>query len=252
VLIGLQGRGVIRIHGEHEFVLQANQAVVVMPEASFEYHGFDKSWEVASICFECSIPLLLQFRLKPNKPFMLNSLTRILELVHLLHSCIKEEHDHSWKSSEMVYSLLAELKLQNLSVQSNSSYPEVTIQKITEYIHSHFSSKLNLEEISKSFGYTAQHLNKLFKCQLGYSIYQYILKVQLEHAAEILETEDLTVEQVADRVGMEPRSFYRLFHKKYQIAPGAFRKVMKALKAESIVRSAIALMGCLGVVAASI
>jgi AraC-like DNA-binding protein len=227
VLIGMNGGGVFRINGEKEFVLHAGQSVIIMPKVRVEHRGLEKSWEIATICFECTLPLILQFRLKLNKPFMLKSLTRIHELVHLLHWHHQEEKDQVWKSSEMVYSLLAEMGLQNLSVQADASFPDAIILKVIDYIHSYFSNGLNLAEVSRAFGYTSQHLNKLFKSHLGYPIYQYILKVQLEHAADILQNEDLTVEQVADRVGMEPRSFYRLFHKKYRIAPGAFRRVMK-------------------------
>jgi AraC-like DNA-binding protein len=228
VLIGMHGRGVFRINGEQEFVLHAGQSVIIMPNVRVEHRGLEKSWEIATICFECTIPLMLQFRLKLNKPFMLKSLTRIHERVHILHGYHKEEKDQVWKASEMVYSLLAEMALLNLSVQVDASFPDAIILKVIDYIHSHFPNGLNLAEIARAFGYTSQHLNKLFKSHLGYPIYQYILKVQLEHAADILQNEDLTVEQVADRVGMDPRSFYRMFHKKYRIAPGAYRKTTKA------------------------
>jgi AraC-like DNA-binding protein len=228
VLIGMRGKGVFRTNGEQEFVLHAGQSVIMMPNVRVEQREQEKSWEMARICFECTIPLMLQFRLKLNMPFKLKTLTRIHELVHFLHGYHKEAKDQVWKASEMVHSLLAEMALQNMSVKADASFPDAIISKVIDYIHCHFSNGLNLAEVSGAFGYSSQHLNKLFKSHLGYPIYQYILKVQLEHAAEILQNEDLTVEEVADRVGMEPRSFYRLFHKKYRVAPGVFRKAMKA------------------------
>lgn len=79
----------------------------------------------------------------------------------------------------------------------------MTTRFVMEYIHKHYSRKLTRGELSKVFGYTPQHLNRMFKKELGYSIYQYILKIQLEHAADMLGNDELTVEQMAYEVGME-------------------------------------------------
>ena len=72
------------------------------------------------------------------------------------------------------------------------------------FIYGHYSSKLKVDQsFSNGWLYIVQHLNKLFKNELGLSIYQNILKVQLEQAACLLQLEEMTVEQVAENIGME-------------------------------------------------
>ena len=98
----------------------------------------------------------------------------------------REDYSYrSLKTSEIIYSLLVEAKLQ--TIELCTSNPNITIQKVVNFIYGHYSSKLKVDQISRMVGYTSQHLNKLFKNELGLSIYQYILKVQLEQAACLLK-----------------------------------------------------------------
>ncbi|MBP1965325.1 helix-turn-helix transcriptional regulator [Paenibacillus aceris] len=224
IFVGVAGRGRIHIKDEPEFVLSPSQAVIIMPNVQFTYDALDSQWEFAIVRFDCYFSALLQFRLQLQRPFLLHSKKRILELVEMLCKYENEDVDGTLKSSEIVYSMLAEIKLQLFNLHMKEPYSEFTTQKVVDYIHLHYSRKLTLEDISKEFGYTPQHLNKLFKSQLGHTIYQYILKVQLEQAKDLLESGGMTVEQVAERVGMESRSLYRIFNKMYKIPPGKFRK----------------------------
>ncbi|MDQ0877759.1 AraC-like DNA-binding protein [Paenibacillus sp. V4I3] len=226
IIFCLRGKGLFRINSQPEFVIQANQLVIITPSISFEYKSLDEKWEIATVRFDCNLMLLLQFRLKMNRPVIVNSSDRILELIDAL--CMSEDYrDRSLKTSEIIYSLLVEAKLQTIGLHVFTINPNLTIQKVVNFIYDHYSSKLKVDEISRMVGYTSQHLNKLFKNELGHSIYQYILKVQLEQAACLLETEEMTVEQVAENIGMESRSFYRLFQRRYKVSPGQFRREMR-------------------------
>ena len=227
VIVGMKGRGILRLHGEKEFVLKPGQAVILKPGITHEFEKQDNGWETAVIRFDCNPFVLSQFRLRAHKALDLHSSNRVMELIERLQRQTRSEEGTALKLSEMVYSLLLEIKLQSESLQQKASYPVLTTQRVMDYIHKNYARKLNLDEFSRVFGYTPQHLNRLFKKESGYSIYQYILKVQLEQAADMLGNEELTVEQVADEVGMEWRSFYRLFQRKYEASPGEFRKLMK-------------------------
>ncbi|BFT69594.1 AraC family transcriptional regulator [Paenibacillus sp. P36] len=224
----LRGKGLLRINNESEFVIQANQMVIVMPNTKYEYQPLEDMWEIATVRFACNLTIFLQFGLKMNKLLIVNSSNRLLTLIDLLCRAEENYKDRTLNtSSEIIYSLLAEVKLQTMSLQISTNNPKAIIEKVVNFIYVHYSSKLTLDEISRMFGYTPQHLNKLFKNELGHSIYQFILKVQLEQAANLLEYEEMTVEQVADHVGMESRSFYRLFHRAYRVSPGEFRKLAR-------------------------
>ncbi|MFD0696715.1 AraC family transcriptional regulator [Paenibacillus sp. GCM10027628] len=224
VIIGKKGNGVFRIAGEHDFILSPQHAVIIKQRIPHEFTPVDEKWETVSIGFYCNPFVLAQFSLRAHRPISLFSLQRIMELTELLWRHGDQAQGSDWKTSEIIYSLLLEIKMQSDCLQQQASFPLMTIQKIMEYIHDHYANRLTLTELSRIFGYSPQHLNRIFRKELGYSVHQYILKIQLEQAAELLGNKMLTVEQVADRVGMEWRSFYRLFQRMYQRSPGQFRK----------------------------
>lgn len=224
VIIGVKGSGIFRIAGENEFVLNPRQAVVIKQGITHEYAPIDEVWETASIGFHSNPIFLSQFRLLAHRPLLLSSLNRIMELVELLWWQGEQEQEVEWKTSETIYSLLLEIRMQSTSLKQHTSYPVLTIQKIMECINDRYAHRLTLNELSRTFGYTPQHLNRIFRKELGCSVHQYIMKIQLEQAAEMLSNKALTVEQVADAVGMEWRSFYRLFQRMFQVTPGQFRK----------------------------
>ncbi|WP_310193543.1 AraC family transcriptional regulator [Bacillus sp. 3255] len=224
IIVCIRGRGKIRINNEPECMIQANQMLIVTPQTNYEYRPLDEMWEIAAVRFGCNLTLLMQFRLKLNKLTMINSPNRLLTLIDVLCRSEGDPRSRTLQTSEIIYSVLAEAKFQTAGIHRSVSNPQITIEKLVNYIFIHYASKPTLKELSRIFGYTSQHLNRLFKNELGFSIYQYILKVQLEQAAYLLEAGEMTVEQVAENVGMESRSFYRLFHKLYGVSPGEFRR----------------------------
>ena len=116
IIFCLKGKGLFRINSQPEFVIQANQLVIITPSTRFEYKSLDEKWEIATIRFDCNLMLLLQFRLKMNRPVIVNSSDRILELIDAL--CMSEDYrDRSLKTSEIIYSLLVEAKLQTMELQ---------------------------------------------------------------------------------------------------------------------------------------
>ena len=217
------------MHGEKPFTLNADQAVLIEPETVLELDPTDEFWETVTIRFECSHFTWSLFRLRTHMPLELPSATRIMEIAEQLYRHALGKEAAALKSSELMYALLLELKAQSERERKNvpSPSPVLTTYKVMDYIDRHCSQKLRLDVLSKRFGYTPQHLNRIFKKEAGCSVYQYILKVQLERAADMLRNEEWTVEQVAGEVGMEWRSFYRLFQRKYKFSPGEYRKYAK-------------------------
>lgn len=226
VLIGSFGKGVIRIQGEEPFVLHPEQAVIIKPGSGLELQEVIGGWEMAVLRFDCSPSLVTQFGFRLNKPFALRSTKRTVMLIEQLWSQGEEEETY-YLCSEIIFSLLLELKMQSVTLHQQQQYTVKMTQDVLEYIHENYAGRLTLEEISRRFGYSTHHLNRLFKKELGHTVHQYMLKLQLEQAANMLSQEEMTIEQVADKVGMEWRSFYRLFQRMYNVSPGEFRKKLQ-------------------------
>ncbi|MDQ0877798.1 hypothetical protein QFZ77_006457 [Paenibacillus sp. V4I3] len=168
LMIGRVGKAVIRIQDEQSFQLHPDQAVIVKPGHMLEFQALDEEWDAAVLRFYCSHSALNLFQLRHHQPLALRSSRRIMELIELLWREWGEE-ETVYSSSEIIFSLLLELKMQSNSLQYLQQYSVKMMQKVLDYIHENYAAKLTIDEISKRFGYTSQHFNRIFKKELGYT-----------------------------------------------------------------------------------
>ncbi|MFD2117346.1 AraC family transcriptional regulator [Paenibacillus yanchengensis] len=86
-----------------------------------------------------------------------------------------------------------------------------------------YGRHLSIETIAHTLGYHRAHLTKLFKEATGMSPQQYLFKVRMKKAEELLLT-DLTITQIAASVGYsDPLFFSKQFRKWSGMTPTAFR-----------------------------
>ena len=98
---------------------------------------------------------------------------------------------------------------------------------VTEVMHelnAHFDQPTRLEDLAAWAGFSAQHLNRRFRAQLGVTPLQYLTQLRMQHAAALLADGRLTVQAVAERVGYEdPYYFSRLFKQHMGQSPAQYR-----------------------------
>lgn len=83
-----------------------------------------------------------------------------------------------------------------------------------EYIEAHFMDTLTLTEIAAYLNITPSHLSTCFKQEAGISFVEFINRTRIGHACDLLAATDLTVKEIAYRVGYDnPNYFSRLFKK---------------------------------------
>ena len=110
---------------------------------------------------------------------------------------------------------------QNRSV----SRTEKLVESIVEYIDTHTEGEwLDLNNLSRQFGVTPQYISNVFKKYRDENIKDYIAKRKLMHAKDLLATTELTVKEVAARLGYANEiGVIRLFRKYEGITPGNYR-----------------------------
>lgn len=75
-----------------------------------------------------------------------------------------------------------------------------------EYIHSHLSDDLALEDIARVVYLTPYYFSRLFKQVYGISPYQYVIQQRIETAKDLLKNPRLSVAEVALMVGFVDHS----------------------------------------------
>ena len=102
------------------------------------------------------------------------------------------------------------------------------IQKVTDYIAAHYCENLTLEVLAKHIHMNSFYFSSYFKKQLGQNFKDYLNRVRMEHALELLLNSDKRSYEIAEEVGFKDyRYFNEVFSRYYGKTPAAYRKSIK-------------------------
>ncbi|MBO7359642.1 MAG: helix-turn-helix transcriptional regulator [Clostridia bacterium] len=118
-----------------------------------------------------------------------------------------------YEFSSLIYAFLCRTAVQNSSVGSHEK--QEAVRKAEEYIRANFDQPLTVEDIASQTHFSAPYFNKLFHSVNGSSPYDYLLKIRLEKAKELLLQTELPVHEVAEQTGFNSTSNFLCFFKKH-------------------------------------
>jgi len=99
------------------------------------------------------------------------------------------------------------------------------LKRVTEYIKANLKRNLSLVEISNIACLTPFHFSRQFKKTTHISPHQYVLKLKIEHAENLLVNTDWPIVDIAFELGFQSQShFTTVFHRMVGVTPGKFRK----------------------------
>ena len=98
------------------------------------------------------------------------------------------------------------------------------IETVKDYIHCQSSEDISITDISAVSNLSSYHFSRIFKQKTGYSLYEYLLKVRIEKAKQLLGI-GTSVTAVAFEVGFNSlENFSYCFKKNVGISPFQFKK----------------------------
>lgn len=112
---------------------------------------------------------------------------------------------------------------------NNESKRDKIAKDVMDYIETNFGdSNLSLEGIAKVFFISQNHIIRVLKKEIGKSYKEYVDDVRINEAKRLLKKTNLTILDVANKVGYtEIRSFNRLFKKHTNQTPNEYRKMVQ-------------------------
>lgn len=121
-----------------------------------------------------------------------------------------------------------------MTLQARAHHSDPLVLKVQSRIHSRVRDEISVESLAEHFGVSARTLNRRFRAALGSSPTQYIQEVRVEGAKRLLETSEISLEDVMERVGYhDPSSFRRLFERMTTVSPSRYRRMFSRCGAKS-------------------
>lgn len=151
---------------------------------------------------------------KPGKCFMLKA--RLMQILLLV---VREVYDVNPERTK------------GYNFESyNKSY---AVKRIINYLNENYEHKISLEQIAHNMYLSPVYISKIFKEETGESPINYLIKIRLEKARDILTHSDSrSIKNIANSVGYDDvYHFSKLFKKYYGVAPLYFKRSLAAKNA---------------------
>lgn len=102
---------------------------------------------------------------------------------------------------------------------------DMDVQRAQSYIQEHITEQLLIEQIAESLGISASSLTRKFKSRLGVSPREYINRQKVEEAQKLLLENELTLTEIAVRLGFSTSSYFASVFKQFvSCTPSEYRK----------------------------
>ncbi|MCQ2325228.1 MAG: AraC family transcriptional regulator [Paludibacteraceae bacterium] len=165
------------------------------------------------------------------------SQTAILNVYSLMMMLVSEEN--GFQQMLMFFEMVHRLSLDKESrVLSSGSFAQTSspsgsrrVQKIKEFIDTHYKEDVTLGQLADLIGMTQVGCSRFFKTKTGRTITDYLTDIRLGHASRMLVDTTHSVAEVAYDCGFNNLSnFNRLFHRIRGVTPTQFRNAYQKNK----------------------
>lgn len=97
--------------------------------------------------------------------------------------------------------------------------------RLLNYIQEHYAEPITLTEVAKKFHFNASYLSSYFSANNNEGFSEYVNKVRVEKAKEMLVATEESISEISDRVGYSDQSYFtKVFKKMTGVSPSQYRK----------------------------
>lgn len=99
------------------------------------------------------------------------------------------------------------------------------LTRVRDYIDTSYDQPLRLEQMAQVVYASPYHFLRMFKSTYGQTPHQYLIRRRLEASKDLLETTNLPIKEISERVGFQnANGFYKAFKRCYDCSPANFRQ----------------------------
>lgn len=234
----LEGEGVFQ-SGDNVQRCGKGDTFVIFPGALFSYQADQENpWHYIWVALhgEAVIKLLHEVGITRDRPlFHSEDITKLYDLYEHIRLSFQQSaypRLESLEASGWLRLLVHQFGLANISSLPvySAQLPEVIDRQIDQairWISLQFHQQISIDHMASTLGYHRAHLSKAFKQKVGLSPKQYLLKVRMDKAKELLGG-TLTIDQVSSSVGFNDALYFsKQFRKWSGMSPSEYRNNLR-------------------------
>lgn len=153
---------------------------------------------------------------------------KILEEMYTLFQEKKTGYDFKVLGQYFIflYILVSKYRKKEVSTEIRKNMKGLNrLSSITSYLEENYEKDISLENLAKTFGYSAEHLSRMFQKYAKINFKAYLQSVRVEYARKELLNGEKKISEIAVNVGFaDSRAMAKAFKKQYGILPMEYRK----------------------------
>lgn len=213
MLHGAKGSSLdIQANADFEYILLYYRAYLAFPR-------FRKKMLLAQ---PQAAPFSLQYGFTPSNPLGL-----LRYLSEMEKAWAQSSHLNLLHTKSLFYQFIHELMVQ-LSAQEVQTELADPVKQTIRYIQNHYREQVTLDLLAEQFNYSSRHLSMRFKRKTGYSPIDYLIKIRVSTAQNLLVRSDAKLRDIAAEVGYSDVYYFsRIFKKYVGMSPSLYQKKMR-------------------------
>lgn len=113
----------------------------------------------------------------------------------------------------------------SIATASSADDSKDDVQRAKEFILANISNNISVKDVADYVHLSPEYFSKLFKKEVGENVKNYIMRIKVAAAKDLLENPNIPVSMVASELGYSNFShFTQMFKKHENITPSDYRK----------------------------
>ena len=165
----------------------------------------------------------LFYQRNQQSPIARTTMPEVGELLRTLLRLYKRPYDHT--TDVYAESVLMELIAAFLKTTAPQRRYSPYVQDAVSFLHQNYRQTLSLEQIAEAVHISKFYLHRTFKQETGLTPVEYLQRLRLQKAKELLQNTNLSQEQICEATGLYNSSYLcKLFRKYENQTPDTYRK----------------------------
>ena len=217
LLYTVSGTGCCFINGK-TYNIRKNNLIYLSPNTPHEYHSTSK-WETLYITFN-GFGIDKFLKSESSVHFIPDSFD-FAEHYRKLYS-LRQNPDLYKESSIALYSFLLSLTEQLSNPKKKSQNRVHMMTRAMHYLSE--NNNINLSDIADEFNISKEHFCRIFKEYTGYRPFEYVNRIKIQKAKELLKNTSYSIGEISIYAGYESHSSFTHLFKKYTgMTPAEYR-----------------------------